>query len=68
MPWGIRPSRLRRGSSDTSLVPAGRLGQRESLPESGRGGEVLLDAGAAVFCIDVRICEELLEVRIGPPA
>ena len=47
-----------------SLVSAGRLGQRESRPESGGGGKILLDAGADGLGVDVWIREELLKGRI----
>ena len=64
MPVGIRPSRLRRGSSDASLASDSRLGQVKSRPESGGGGQVLIDAGADGLGIDVWIREELLEGRM----
>ena len=64
MPVGIRPSRLRRGTSDVSLVLAGRLRQRESRSESGGGGQVLIDAGAHGLGVDVLIREQLLDGRV----
>ena len=62
-PAGIRPS-LRIDSFSASLASDSRLGQVESRPESGGGGQVLIDAGAHGLGVDVLIREQLLDGRV----